>query len=167
MELTSHTINESVEAPSHLFENILQKVKDGINWIRVYDSFESYYYMIHQAIKYFESKEDYESCALLRKNIKMWIDKIPTDMDGAIKFLIESTPKTHSFVFSVKKTFSLALSLHRSTGAMIIDLWLLRYDESPLKQYFVNKHNIDDADEIANKILIAYIDAYKSKLEAE
>jgi hypothetical protein len=164
--LTSHTINEQAEnVPVFLFENLLAKVKKNIHWMHIYESFESYYYVVSRAIEYYEKKEDYESCQLLKNNLLSWLDKIPKNTNESIEFLINSTPETHLHLIDGRDTFSLAINLHRSTGMRIIDLWILRFDESPLKQYYIKNHKIHNPDQIANDILIKYIDTIKDTLK--
>lgn len=165
--LTSHTINQTHQEKNNLFTNILNKVRNNINWIHIYQSFEQYYYVVSRAIEYFEEKEDYRDCETLSKNLNNWINKIPKSTDEAIKYLMDSTPNTHKHLIKDRNSFSLAINMHRSTGMAIIDMWLLRFKESPLREFYLKKHQIDNPDQIANDILIKYIDATKAKCDID
>ena len=164
--LTSHTINEQPDfRPTHLFDNILTKVERGLHWLFIYDSFEQYYYVLKQAIAHYEELENYEACAVLAKNLKDCLKKIPKNVNEAVDYLVESTPETHRHLFKGRNTFSLAINLHKTTGMRIIDLWVLRFEDSPLRQHYSEVHGITNHDEIANDILIKYIDAVKDVIK--
>lgn len=167
MELTSHTINETKYEPSHLFDNILNKIKSGVNWLSIYDSFEAYYYVLTKAINFYENVEDFEACSIIQQNLNLWVGKIPKNTNEAIQFLINSTPNTHAHLIEDRSTFSLAINMHRTTGMRIIDLWILKFEESPLRIYYETEHKISNADQIANDILIKYIEGMKAKMETK
>jgi hypothetical protein len=164
--LTSHTINDhpNIEK-NYLFDNLLDKIKKRVHWMHTYSSFESYYYVVSKAIEYYSDLEDYEACTIMKNDLQMWIEKIPKNTNEAIEYLISSTPDTHKHLFEGRSTFSLAINLHRTTGMRIIDLWILRFEESPLRKYYVQEHKIDNPDQIANDILIKYIDTIKDTME--
>lgn len=166
--LTSHTINEATDYDyTFLFYNLLEKLKNDVPYFWIYDSFEQYYYVLNEALDFFSKKEDYSACEVIHRNLKNYLEKIPTSSEEAIKFLIDSTSQKIYDKISDTNTFSLAINLHQSTGMRIIDLWLLRYDESPLTRYYKENYNISNADEIANDIIVKYIEALKAKIELE
>ena len=163
-QLTSHTINEEAYKVT-LFEDILIKVKEGKSWVFMYDSFEQYYYILKRGIEYFENKGEFDSCAIFLDELSNWLKKIPYNTNDAIKYLMKITPVSHQILLKDRDTFSLAINLHKSTGATIIDIWLLRFEESPLRRYYEKEHKITNADQIANDVLIKFIDAIKAILD--
>lgn len=165
--LTGYTTNEVKKDYTRIFREILEKTKMGQSWIHMFTSFEQYYFIVQKTIEYYTEQEDYKSCNILKAELSKWIDKIPKNTNEAIKFLIESTHDINKTTINQLETFSLAINMHKTTGAMIIDLWLLRFQESPLRQYYEKEHKIKNHDQIANDILMKYIEAYKAKVEAE
>ena len=163
--ITSHTINEDVDIKEIAFAMILEKIKAGVHYFHISQSFENYYYMLKEALEYYKSIEDFESCGVFENNLKQYIDGIPKDIEAAIKYMVESVVHRDLGNFLDIDTYTLAINMHQKTGFAIMDMWLLRHPISPLTQYCTKKFNTENPDEIVNKILTKYIDALKATLQ--
>lgn len=163
MALTGYTIGEIKieEKERQFFDYVLDIVEKGKTYYFITNSFEEYYYIIKDAIEYYEGLEMYENCAILKKNIDAYIEKIPKNVDEAIQYLTKITPEDKIESFKNFDEFSFAMELHPTVGKKMIDMWILRNEISPMRQYFLKEYQMKNPDEIANTILKKYISFVK------
>jgi len=165
--ISSHTINEENNSKQFLYLTLLEYVKNNVHYFNFCRSLEYYYLLIQDAIKYYESLGDYESCIILEKNIQEYISEIPKDTNNAITYMVEIVANRELGDFHEIDTYTLAINMHQKTGKILKDIWLLDYNVSPLRQYYIEKYNITNVDKIINTLLIKYIDALKSISETK
>jgi hypothetical protein len=78
---------------------------------------------------------------------------------------VKITPKDKVAAYGNFDEYSFAIELHPTIGKKMVDLWLLRQPDSPLKKYFEKEYQIKNPDEIANNVLRKYIQTVKAQLE--
>ena len=164
--ISSHTLNEETDFLHKVFSNIQESIKSGLHYRKICKSFEDYYFMTQDAIKHYSKEEDFDSCLLFKNALDKFVEEIPKNLDEAIKYIISTSKIRDIEYFQNLDTFSLAINMHQPIGMLIMDIWLLRYDISPLRQYCVKKFETENADEIVNRILKIFIDTLKNTFEA-
>lgn len=166
--ISSHTINQKLDFEAIFYSELVKKILAGETYVTIFRTFDKYYGIAKEALAYYQKKGDYEACTILRNNLDMYIDNIPTSIEEAIKGMIEEVDGNNMVIFEKlpqMETYSVAINLHHSLGLGLIDRWLLRNEDSPLRQYITQKHQITNPDEMANKIITTYINALKATLE--
>ena len=151
------------EKEKQFFEYVYDIISKDKYYYFISESFEEYYFILIDTIEYYEKLEEYEKCAVLKKNIDSYFEKIPKNIDEAIEYLIDITPEEKLKEFIKIDEFSFAIELHPTVGKKMIDMWLLRNEKSPVRNYFLKEYKMKNPDEIANTILKNYISFVKAK----
>jgi hypothetical protein len=151
------------EKEKQFFEYVYDIVLKDKYYYFISESFEEYYFIMIDTIEYYEKLEQYEKCAILKKNIDSYIKKIPKNIDEAIEYLVSITPENKIDDFEKFDEFSFAIELHPTVGKKIIDIWLLRNEKSSVRNFFLKEYKMKNPDEIANTILKNYISFVKAK----
>jgi hypothetical protein len=149
------------------FDYILNAAKEHKSYMFITESFEEYYFILKEAISFYENLEMYENCGILKKYLDYYLKLIPNNLDEALDYLVTLTPEKLKNIENVLQIddFSIAIDLHHSVGRTVIDWWLLRLNVSPLVQYYEKEHDLKNEDRICHDILLKYVKIIKSKLK--
>lgn len=150
-----------------IFDKVHSLIINDVHYFNISRSFENYYNMMLDGIKYYESIEDYKKAKDFQDNINRYISVIPKNIDEALKYMINAIKEKQLDNILTIDTYTLAINLHHKTGYTISDMWLLNRDISPLRQYIVDNYQLENVDQIINLLLTKYVNAVKSKLELE
>jgi len=165
--MTGYTISEerSVAKEQQFFEYVFGIVQKKKRYTFISTSFEEYYFIILDTIKHYEKLEQYEKCAVLKKELDHYLSTIPKNTEEAIQYMLRISPEDKTESFKNFDEFSFAMELHPTVGKKMIDIWLLRQEISPLKKHYASEHGIQNQDKIAHDVLTKYIQTVKSKIE--
>lgn len=150
------------------FNHIYDAAKDKKSYMFITESFEEYYFIIKEAISFYESIELYENCSVLKNHLNTYMDLIPKNLNEALDYLITLTPENVVKNFDnleAVDNFSFALDFHFSVGKYLIDWWLLKHSISPLVKYYEENYQIKGADRICHDILLKYFEVAKAKFK--
>ena len=160
---------QDISSYNNIFYNELyKKINRGDIHFEILDSFEQFYRISIKAIEFFNNSEEYEKSLLINNNILNLTETIPKNLDEAIEDLYKKCKvRLKEFESNLRKTnaFSLAIYLHETLGLHIIDRWLLNVDGTTLREYYKETYSKTNPDEIANHILINFIEILKLKIE--
>jgi hypothetical protein len=93
--------------------------------------------------------------------MKLNQDAVPTNLDEAVNFLIESlTQRDHQEIKELLKTDSALSSTHHFLGTYLRNNWSL-WEDCPLVRWFIKEYKIVHADDISGIILEAFSHRYR------
>jgi hypothetical protein len=150
----------------NFFRTVFKLVEKGEDYLTVSDSFEDFYNIIEDALNHFEITEEYEKCAILKKYMDDCIKEIPTNIDEALDFLATLDIRSLFERFKNYDEFTFSIELHPKIGKRLIDIWLLKYDISPMRKYFLSTGEINP-ENMAHKIIKAFIVKARTFIENE
>lgn len=166
MEISGDVYVDSKEI--QFFDYILNAAKEKKSYMFITASFEEFFFILKESIKFYEEKEMYENCGILKDYLNSFLELIPKSLNEALDYLIELTPEKVVKDFDNLEEvddFSFALDFHHTVGKTLIDWWLLKHSVSPLVKYYEEHYKLKNADRICHDILLKYVSIAKTKFK--
>lgn len=167
--ITSSTLMQPPQSKDDAYNLVYQRVKAGWHYLRYVPTLKDYYSLLGSCVEYFKEKEEFEKCELLSKARKDSLKEIPTSLNEALKFMIDSLKdtKTPIEVILSLDTKSLVEFSIPTVGKTLKDQWLLDEDISPLRQHLIRRGENPKGDNLLRGVLTKYYESLKAKLEYE
>lgn len=167
--ISSSTLMQAPQSKDEAYNLVYQRVKTGWHYLSYVPTLKDYYSLLGSCIEYFKEKEEFEKCKVLTKARKNSLKEIPSSVNEALKFMIDSLKDTTApieVILSLETKQLVDFSIP-TVGKTLKDQWLLDEDVSPLRQHLIQRGENPEGDNLLRGVLTKYYESLKAKIEYE